>query len=127
VRWNSSGLEPLVGSELEQIPKDPWGRPYLYRRTEGGAEVFTLGRDGMPGGQGQDRDLSTARPGDVELAAQEDVEHGIPAMVLLAAAIWGPALILLGGLRFARARRELKALAKEGEPLGLHVSDKPVE
>jgi general secretion pathway protein G len=122
---DSLGLEALVGRELEQIPRDPWGRPYLYRRSGDEAEVWTYGRDGQPGGEGQDRDLSTARMGDAERAAREHARLGIPPLLLFAAAIWGPALILLGGLRFARARKELKALAGEGEPLGLHVSDKP--
>ena len=39
---------------------DPWGRPYQYRfpGRNGGAEVFTLGRDNAPGGAGEDQDIS---------------------------------------------------------------------
>ena len=37
---------------------DPWGRPYYYRILEEkrSALVFTLGRDGVPGGRGPDAD-----------------------------------------------------------------------
>lgn len=46
------------------VPDDPWGRPYVYRieRVASGGEravVSTLGRDGRPGGSGEDADLST--------------------------------------------------------------------
>lgn len=41
------------------VPQDPWGRPYLYRvQSQGGFELQTLGRDGKPGGEGEDRDLT---------------------------------------------------------------------
>jgi general secretion pathway protein G len=44
------------------VPLDPWGRPYLYRAgssTAGsGYELQTLGRDGKPGGEGEDIDIS---------------------------------------------------------------------
>jgi general secretion pathway protein G len=37
---------------------DPWGRPYYYRilKEKRSALVFTLGRDGVPGGRGPDAD-----------------------------------------------------------------------
>lgn len=40
---------------------DPWGRPYVYRQPgrNAAAEVFTLGRDNAPGGQGEDQDLTS--------------------------------------------------------------------
>ena len=42
---------------------DPWGRPYLYR-TPGASgapfDVYTLGRDGQPGGTGEDADASSS-------------------------------------------------------------------
>ena len=40
---------------------DPWGRPYQYKfpgRSNGQADVFTLGRDNAPGGTGEDQDVS---------------------------------------------------------------------
>jgi general secretion pathway protein G len=41
---------------------DPWGRPYLYRSPGASGtpfEVYTLGRDGQPGGTGEDADASS--------------------------------------------------------------------
>jgi general secretion pathway protein G len=44
------------------VPMDPWGRPYIYRvQSSQGASAFelqTLGRDGKPGGDDEDRDIS---------------------------------------------------------------------
>lgn len=38
---------------------DPWGRPYQYRSPgrSGPFDIFTLGRDNSPGGQGEDQDV----------------------------------------------------------------------
>lgn len=45
----SRGTDPL---------RDPWNRPYRYRTLENGRGMaFTLGADGRPGGEGEDRDL----------------------------------------------------------------------
>lgn len=45
------------------VPNDPWGRPYLYRfpgeRNAGGFDLSSLGRDGQPGGTGEDADISS--------------------------------------------------------------------
>ena len=51
------------GGYLEQVPEDPWGRPYGYTSDgEGGAgfEILSLGKDGKPGGEGVDEDLRIA-------------------------------------------------------------------
>ncbi|MEQ1698416.1 MAG: type II secretion system major pseudopilin GspG [Hyphomicrobiaceae bacterium] len=39
---------------------DPWGHPYQYRLPgkNGGADVFTLGRDNAAGGTGEDQDVT---------------------------------------------------------------------
>jgi general secretion pathway protein G len=39
------------------VPLDPWGRPYIYRVQSSEFELQTLGRDGRPGGDGEDKDL----------------------------------------------------------------------
>jgi general secretion pathway protein G len=39
------------------VPLDPWGRPYIYRLEPVGFELQTLGRDGKPGGNGEDKDV----------------------------------------------------------------------
>ncbi len=42
---------------LAEMPKDPWGRPYVYRADGGGFELQSLGKDGKAGGDGVDKDL----------------------------------------------------------------------
>jgi general secretion pathway protein G len=46
-----------------EVPLDPWGRPYEYRfpgaRGPHEYEVFSYGRDGAPGGEGEDADIGT--------------------------------------------------------------------
>lgn len=43
------------------VPNDPWGRPYVYRypgeRNATGYELLSYGRDGQPGGAGEDADI----------------------------------------------------------------------
>jgi general secretion pathway protein G len=43
----------------KEVPLDPWGKPYLYRipGTRAEFEVISLGRDGQPGGSGEDADI----------------------------------------------------------------------
>jgi general secretion pathway protein G len=45
------------------IPADPWGRPYLYRspgeHDPGGNDLSSLGKDGQPGGEGEDADITS--------------------------------------------------------------------
>jgi general secretion pathway protein G len=44
---------------LKQAPVDPWGRPYQYLNpgVKGEIDVFSLGADGQPGGEGVDADI----------------------------------------------------------------------
>jgi general secretion pathway protein G len=51
------------GGYLPSLPKDPWNNVYLYQNpgTDGrDYEITTLGRDGKPGGDGYDADISTS-------------------------------------------------------------------
>ena len=45
------------------VPVDPWGRPYLYvapgRANPGSFDLYTLGRDGQIGGEGEDADVTS--------------------------------------------------------------------
>ena len=45
------------------LPADPWGHPYVYRTPgqKGEFEVFSYGRDGKPGGSGEDADIGLAQ------------------------------------------------------------------
>lgn len=40
---------------------DPWGRPYEYRSPgeHGAFDLFTLGKDGSDGGEGEDQDITS--------------------------------------------------------------------
>ncbi len=48
---------------IEELPKDPWGRSYLYRPVGAGFWLASLGRDGLPGGDGEDADIVLEEPG----------------------------------------------------------------
>jgi len=51
------------GGYLPTLPKDPWNRPYLYASpgTDGrDYDITSYGRDGKPGGEGYDADISTS-------------------------------------------------------------------
>lgn len=43
------------------VPADPWGRAYVYRSPgeHGEYDLLSLGRDGAPGGSGEDADLTS--------------------------------------------------------------------
>ena len=47
------------GGYLERLPIDPWGRPYLYLSPgeSGEFDIYSLGADGLAGGQDQNLDL----------------------------------------------------------------------
>ncbi len=64
------GLEALVqkpasapswkeGGYIDRMPKDPWGQPYQYLSpgTHGSVDIFSLGADGQPGGEGKNADI----------------------------------------------------------------------
>jgi general secretion pathway protein G len=67
---SDQGLEALVRkpadpnirnwkSYLKRTPKDPWGNEYVYLNpgNHGEIDIYTLGRDGRPGGDGLDADV----------------------------------------------------------------------
>ena len=71
---NEQGLQALVtkpndpnirnwkaGGYLDRLPKDPWGKEYQYLNPgqNGEIDIYTLGRDGRPGGEGIDADLGS--------------------------------------------------------------------
>jgi general secretion pathway protein G len=60
----ASTLEPeprnfKEGGYLEEVPLDPWGRPYLYMSPgeHGEVDLYSLGADGLAGGEDQSLDL----------------------------------------------------------------------
>jgi general secretion pathway protein G len=55
MNWSADGYLP-------DVPVDPWGNPYAYR-SPGERDPFdlmSLGKDGQPGGENLDADLSAA-------------------------------------------------------------------
>ena len=48
-----------TGGYLERLPKDPWGRDYRYLNPgrHGEIDVYSVGADGEPGGEGNDADI----------------------------------------------------------------------
>ena len=69
---SAQGIEALVskpndpniknynpGGYLERMPKDPWGNSYLYLNpgNRGEIDVYTLGADGVEGGEGSNADI----------------------------------------------------------------------
>ena len=44
------------------VPQDPWDRPYLYQspgeHNPDSFDLFSYGRDGQPGGEGEDEDVT---------------------------------------------------------------------
>jgi general secretion pathway protein G len=54
VRWDGPYLK-------KAIPLDPWGKPYTYKRpgTKGEYDIVSFGRDGAPGGTGEDADIGS--------------------------------------------------------------------
>ena len=53
-RWSGPYL-------AKAVPVDPWGRPYLYTSPggHGDFDLQSLGKDGQPGGDGDDADLNS--------------------------------------------------------------------
>ena len=43
------------------VPPDPWGRPYGYRAPSehGDFDLYSLGKDGAPGGEGDNADITS--------------------------------------------------------------------
>lgn len=55
-----SGVTKWRGPYLKKaVPPDPWGKPYQYKQPgdHGDFDIVSLGRDGKPGGQGDDADI----------------------------------------------------------------------
>ena len=57
---NPGGIDQWEGPYLKkELPKDPWERPYLYQcpGKHGEYDLFSYGRDGALGGEGEDKDV----------------------------------------------------------------------
>lgn len=47
------------GGYVRRLPQDPWGNPYQYRRPglNGAFDVYSMGPDGVAGGEGENADI----------------------------------------------------------------------
>jgi len=58
---NPGNLKSWKGPYLNhsELPRDPWGRPFIYRCApqNGTYDLISYGRDGAPGGEGEDEDI----------------------------------------------------------------------
>jgi len=63
LRQRPFGTDRWDGPYLKKdVPKDPWDRPYYYRSPgENGRpyDLYSLGADGTPGGDGDSRDITS--------------------------------------------------------------------
>jgi len=68
---SDQGLQALVSAPAgdanwkgpylkKALPMDPWGRPYSYKSpgAKTDFEILSFGRDGKPGGSGEDADIT---------------------------------------------------------------------
>ena len=56
------GVPNWDGSYLKKaVPNDPWGRPYSYQApgSHGDYDISSLGADGAPGGEGENKDINS--------------------------------------------------------------------
>ncbi|RMG58527.1 MAG: type II secretion system protein GspG, partial [Deltaproteobacteria bacterium] len=49
------------GGYLDRVPKDPWGNDYVYISPgqHGDYDIISYGADGVPGGEGEDADITS--------------------------------------------------------------------
>ncbi len=54
------------GGYLSDIPRDPWGQPYLYLSPgeNGDIDIYSLGADGISGGEDQNADIGNWKTSD---------------------------------------------------------------
>lgn len=56
------GVDRWDGPYLKKaVPNDPWGKPYVYKSPgdHGPYDIISYGADGIPGGEGNNRDVTS--------------------------------------------------------------------
>lgn len=62
LRRQPGGVPKWDGPYLKkEVPLDPWGKPYIYKSPgdHGSYDLFSYGADGVPGGEGDNRDVTS--------------------------------------------------------------------
>ncbi|MEN9314991.1 MAG: hypothetical protein RIS35_1384 [Pseudomonadota bacterium] len=64
IRPSAGPAAPNWKAYLDKMPVDPWGKPYQYLNPglKGEIDVFSLGADGQPGGDGANADIGSWGP-----------------------------------------------------------------
>ena len=55
-KWKEGGY-----LDKGKVPKDPWGNDFVYLSpgVHGDYDIISYGRDGVPGGEGEDKDINS--------------------------------------------------------------------
>ena len=55
-KWKEGGY-----LDKGKVPKDPWGNEFVYLSpgVHGDFDIISYGRDGVPGGEGEDKDINS--------------------------------------------------------------------
>ena len=64
---NKPSIDPVPPNwkkNLDQLPNDPWGKPYVYLNPgiKGEIDVMSFGADGQSGGEGKNADIGSWQP-----------------------------------------------------------------
>ncbi len=62
LRRQPGGVSKWDGPYLKkEVPLDPWGKPYVYKSPgdQGPYDLLSYGADGTPGGDGDNRDITS--------------------------------------------------------------------
>ena len=64
VKPTAGPVPPSWKGYLDQLPNDPWGKPYAYLNPgiQGEVDVMSFGADGQPGGEGNNADVGSWQP-----------------------------------------------------------------
>ena len=64
VKPTSGPLPANWKTYLDQLPNDPWGKPYLFLNPgiKGEVDVLSFGADGQAGGEGKNADVGSWQP-----------------------------------------------------------------
>lgn len=70
---------------LDQLPKDPWGSPYVYLNPgiKGEVDVMSYGADGQAGGEGKNADIGSCAALEVGQRALVGLIRGFTLLELL--------------------------------------------
>jgi type II secretion system protein G len=78
----------------QNVPEDPWGRPFLYRfRGQNRPEILSLGKDGKVAGRGDDQDLSSFHLRDPILPSAADYWRAATPCIALGCFVGYPFLV----------------------------------